>query len=187
MMSLPLLLAIACTLEVDLGVRAEVVEQRECALMWSVHAETALSENVQLDQVVRGYVSGFRCEGKKCDTERYRTLRSFTAKGDTPLNWDISVGPWPKYRGLWLRRVRAAHEFVTAFMYRLVLWPQVHPGCRLARQYGGRCGAHGACDRVPVCWQLARCGATAQAYWIPRSCEGSSSNTIDARVASAQR
>jgi hypothetical protein len=187
MMSLPLLLAIACTLEVDLGVRAEAAEQRECALMWSVHAETSLSENVPLDQVVRRYVSGFRCEGKKCDTARYRMLRSFTAKGVTPLNWDISAGPWLKYRKLWLRRVRAAHEFATAYLQRLVLWPDVRAGCRLARQYGGRCAVHGACDRVPACWQLARCGDTAQAYWIPRTCSAEGSSTIDARIASAQR
>lgn len=187
MMSLPLLLALACTLETDLGVRPEAVEQRECALMWSTHAETAYAVNGRLDLVVQRYVSGFRCAGKKCDTQRYRVIRAMNVRGDAPLGWDVSAGPWSKYRGLWLRRLRAAREFAAAFMYGLVLWPQTNSRCRMARHYGGRCAAHGACDHVPSCWELARCGDTTQAYWIPHTCPRGSSDTIDARLASARR
>jgi hypothetical protein len=187
MMNLPLLLAIACTLETGLGERPEVLEQRECQLLWSVHGETALTVNGRLDLVVLRYVSGFRCEGKKCDTQRFKTIRSMNVRGEEPTNWDIHAGPWEKYRALWLRRLRAAREFTTAFMYGLVLWPESNSRCRMARHYGGRCAAHGACDHVPACWELARCGDTSSAFWIPKTCPLGSSDTIDARLASARR
>jgi hypothetical protein len=186
MISLPLLLAIACTLEVDLAVRSEVVEQRECALIWSVHGETALATGRPLAQVVRGYVSGWKCEGKKCDTARFKTIRSMNARGEAPLNWDIRVGPWSKFQDLWLRRLRAAQEFVAVWMRGRVLWPQSSRSCRMSRHYGGRCAMHGACDHVPECWQLASCGQTASAFWIPRTCSAGA-GVIDAVTASARR
>lgn len=189
-MNVALLLAIACTLEIDFGPpKQEESFRRECRLMWAINAEAADGARLPLERVVRDYPSGFRCEGKKCDTPRMRMLRGLNELGDEPAGWtEINRSAWAGYRARWLRRLEDARRFVREHDRGLraqQLWP---PGsrrsCLRASQYGGRCAVTGACDRVPPCWELADCGPTRQAYWVVHECRELSGG-VPVRVARA--
>lgn len=181
-----LLLAVACTLEIDLGT-ADKAERwdRECQLMWSVHEERAEATGLPLEQVIASYVAGLRCEGKRCDSRRARAIRSLRDGRSEPCAGWIDAKEWRTgLQALWLRRVRIASAFLDRVRAHESPWPEdARPLCRRARHYGGRCAAGGACDLVPPCWRLAPCGQTEQAYWIVR--DGCSGRTLSAPVAMA--
>lgn len=182
MLSLAVLLAQMCVAEIDIGVRPERAEQRECVLHYATLAQRARGKWEELAGIVRGYSTVFRCEGHRCDRPRLRMIRSMDQFGSEPVFWDERAGSWQRYREAWLRRVGVALQWLEGGMR----WPRgTSVGCQAATQFGGRCAAYGACDAVPSCWRLAPCGDTASAFWVERIC--SSTGTIDALTASARR
>lgn len=179
-----LLLAVACTLEIGFAAPGyEARWDRECRLMWSIHQRASEKTDKPLMRVVADYVSGLKCRRRKCDTVRMRMWRSMRMEGSQPAGWDAKAGSWDAlYKPAWLHRVQLAREFLVDRA-----WPEdARRGCKLARHYGGKCAATGACDTVPSCWKLADCGPTQQAYWVvPARCVGS--GVIDAVQAAGRR
>jgi hypothetical protein len=198
MISLPLLLAIACTAEIDFGpTKLEAQWNRECQVQWAILDAQSVETGRSLEDIVRHYISALVCEGKRCDTPRARMIRSMGEAGSEPQGWDERAGNWNRqYRWRWMRRLARARAFVEAVEVRRIpkrwqdatlFFPWGVPlSCRMARHFGGACSATGACDAVPACWKWVDCGPTQQAYWIPKTCSAGA-GVIDAVTASARR
>lgn len=174
--SVVLLLAIACTAEIDLGaVQDEARERDECLLMLSVLQTRAQRAQLPIETMAMRYVSALKCAGRRCDTPRMQRIRRLGWSPVRPADWE---GPWDGPR--WLRRL--------GYVQRWLEQGKPNTGktaaCRRADHFGGSCKlATGACDVPNPCWRRVHCGPTRQAYYVEQRCP--KGGVVDARIVRA--
>lgn len=158
MIELAVLLAQMCVAEIDFPATKDGLV--ECQIMWSINDDIAERwgdgdrPGTTIEDIIDLYNSTWKCEGRRCDTDRMKRNRELNAAGTRPLHWDKS-SDWQRYRPRWLYMVQYAKAWLGAGRPK----PEPTRQCWRANHYGG------AMDKPGACWISINCGPTRQRYY----------------------